>query len=79
MTRLIQSDLGTAQRISDYRKIKSFRNVIVHGYDSIDDATTWNVINSKLPVLQQELATLLKATACSATRRNMQPGSWKIW
>jgi len=59
MTRLVKVDLPLAQRITDYRKIKSFRNVIVHGYDVIDDATTWGVIEANLPVLRKELAVLL--------------------
>jgi uncharacterized protein with HEPN domain len=46
---------------TDYRNIKSFRNVIVHGYDAIDDATTWGVIETKLPILREELATLMAA------------------
>jgi uncharacterized protein with HEPN domain len=59
MTRLHKADLAIAQRITDYRKIMSFRNVIVHGYDAIDDATTWGVIENKLPLLRQELANLM--------------------
>ena len=59
MTRLLKADPALAQSITDYRKIKSFRNVIVHGYDAIDDATTWGVIENKLPMLRQELANLM--------------------
>ena len=59
MTRLVKADLPLAEKITDYRKIKSFRNVIVHGYDTLDDATTWSIIETKLPVLRQELAKLL--------------------
>ena len=59
MTRLIKADPILAARITDYRKIKSFRNVIVHGYDSIDDATTWGVVETKLSLLRQELAGLI--------------------
>jgi uncharacterized protein with HEPN domain len=59
MTRLLKADPALAQRITDYRKIMSFRNVIVHGYDAIDDATTWGVIENKLPLLRKELASLL--------------------
>jgi uncharacterized protein with HEPN domain len=59
MTRLHKSEPAIAERITDYRKIKSFRNVIVHGYDAIDDATTWGVIENKLPILRRELASLM--------------------
>lgn len=59
MTRLIKRDRDTAEKISDYRKIAGFRHALVHGYDSIDDETSWNIIETKLPVLQGELERLL--------------------
>jgi uncharacterized protein with HEPN domain len=59
MTRLLSVSPETAQSITDHRKIKSFRNVIVHGYDAIDHETTWDVIRNKLPVLRHELARLM--------------------
>jgi uncharacterized protein with HEPN domain len=59
MTRLAKAAPEVAERISDHRKIRSFRNVIVHGYDVIDDITTWSVIVSKLPILRTELAIML--------------------
>lgn len=31
MTRLIKTDRVTAELINDYRKIASFRNVLIHG------------------------------------------------
>ena len=62
MTRLLKSSPDVAQTITDYRKIKSFRNVIVHGYDLVDDETTWDVLEHKLPVLREELARLMAQT-----------------
>ena len=32
--------------ISDAEKIIGFRNVLVHGYDMIDDATVWSAIKT---------------------------------
>jgi uncharacterized protein with HEPN domain len=59
MTRLIKRDRSVAQRISDHRKIAGFRNALIHGYDSIDDETSWGIITMKLGVLHSELDTLL--------------------
>jgi len=59
MSRLIKLDRAVAERISEYRKIAGFRNALIHGYDSIDDETSWGIITNKLPVLGGELATLL--------------------
>lgn len=60
MTRLIRRDNKTAEKISDYRKIAGFRNALIHGYDSIDDETSWGIVTLKLPTLMRELDILLK-------------------
>lgn len=59
MTRLIKADRATALLITDYRKIASFRNVLIHGYDSIDNEVSWAVVTTKLPVLCEDLQRLL--------------------
>lgn len=59
MTRLVKKDLSVAQRITDYRKISGFRNVLIHGYDSIDDEASWGIIHNKLPILLRELRELV--------------------
>ncbi|MGA2232505.1 MAG: HepT-like ribonuclease domain-containing protein [Tepidisphaeraceae bacterium] len=59
MTRLIKRDLAAAEKISEYRRIAAFRNVLIHGYDSIDDETSWGIIEKKLPTLRAELENLL--------------------
>lgn|ERR1017187_764213 len=41
------------------RKIVNFRNRISHGYDSIDDETVWGIIINHLPILQQDVESLL--------------------
>ena len=61
MTRLIKHDPAIAARITDRRKIAGFRNALIHGYDSIDDATSWGIITTKLPVLRSEVAALLES------------------
>jgi uncharacterized protein with HEPN domain len=41
--------------VSDWNRIISFRNIIVHGYDAIDDEIVFIVIKSKIPLLVGEL------------------------
>jgi len=41
-----------AGKISDMHKIIGFRNILVHGYNVVDDATVWSAIQDNLPVLQ---------------------------
>jgi uncharacterized protein with HEPN domain len=60
MVRLLKLDRATAERISDHRKIAGFRNALIHGYDSIDDDTSWGVVKKKLPILREELEALLR-------------------
>jgi len=60
MTRLRNDDPAMASQISEYDRIISFRNVLVHGYDHIDNETTWKIIGEKLPILTREVDLLLK-------------------
>jgi uncharacterized protein with HEPN domain len=59
MHRLAREDPATAARIGDYQRIIAFRNVLIHGYDLIDDAVVWKVIGEDLPPLQREVERLL--------------------
>ena len=47
-------------KISDHEKIAGFRNVLVHGYDIIDDATVWSAIKDSMPILRNEVEEILK-------------------
>ncbi len=60
MTRLVKRDQETAAKIADYKKIAGFRNALIHGYDSIDDSTSWRAVTTHLPILALELDQLLK-------------------
>jgi uncharacterized protein with HEPN domain len=44
MVRLTKKHHDIAAQITDHRKIASFRHVLVHGYDSVDDFTSWGII-----------------------------------
>jgi|SRR5271163_2145994 len=59
MTRLIKRDRAVAEKITEYRRIAAFRNALIHGYDAIDDETSWGIIERKLPTLRTELDGLL--------------------
>ncbi len=49
-----------AEKISEHRNIISFRHVLVHGYDSLDPGTVWNVIDKKLSILLKQTEDILK-------------------
>jgi uncharacterized protein with HEPN domain len=57
--RLAKLDPATAARIDQHQRIISFRNLLIHGYDLIDDAQVWDVIQSDLPILEAQVTSLL--------------------
>ena len=59
MSQLGKTAPDIAARISDARRIIGFRNMIVHGYDRIEDIAVWNAVQSQLPQLCAEAAALL--------------------
>ena len=60
MRRLSDLDPAIAARISGRREIVAFRNVVIHGYDTVDYARVWRIIEGSLPVLKAEVEELLK-------------------
>jgi uncharacterized protein with HEPN domain len=59
MRRLEKDDPHTAARISDYRRIIAFRNVLIHGYDVIDPAIVWSAVEVDLAPLLADVQALL--------------------
>ena len=60
LTRLVRLDERLAGRISEYRRIVDFRNILIHGYADVDDRVVWDVVQTKVPVLRREVEALLK-------------------
>ena len=58
MDRILKMDPNL--RITHSRKIVDTRNRIIHGYDSVSADVIWLIINRYLPVLEREVAELLK-------------------
>ncbi len=52
-------DAELAAVIPDIGRIIAFRNVLIHGYATIDDALVWGVVEGELPQLIQALAQML--------------------
>ena len=47
------------KRISNAKEIISFRNVIIHGYSTVENETVWGVICGDIPILSKEIAALI--------------------
>ena len=52
-------DPSVVAPITDYPKVIAFRNILVHGYSTIDDHIVWAVIQGNMPVLRQQVDTLI--------------------
>jgi uncharacterized protein with HEPN domain len=50
-----------AAKVPDHKQIVAFRNILIHGYASLDQAIVWRVIQQHLPVLELAVSDLLKA------------------
>ena len=57
--RLARHDPATAARISGYRRIIGFRNVIAHEYDNLDSEQVWTAVERDIPILLRETEALL--------------------
>ena len=48
-----------SENIAEHRNIIGFRHVLVHGYDSLDPDTVWNVVETKIALLLKQTKALL--------------------
>ena len=57
--RLRKVDPDTAKTIRNIDRIVGFRNIVVHGYATLDDRIVWGVIESHLQALRTDLDALI--------------------
>src|SRR5579884_1323895 len=48
-----------AQRIPELRRIVDFRNVLIHGYSTIDHDEVWENVQQRLPALRETVSAML--------------------
>jgi uncharacterized protein with HEPN domain len=59
LNRLVKTAPTVADQISHYRRIISFRNILIHGYDLVEDAVVWDFVVKDLPLLHNQAVKLL--------------------
>jgi uncharacterized protein with HEPN domain len=59
LRRLLKEDAPIATRIREHTRIIAFRNILIHGYADVDDRIVWDIVQSKLPTLLQDVESLL--------------------
>ena len=59
LNRINRIDPDILARIREYRSIVSFRNLLAHGYDTIDDRIVWGIIEEDLGHLLEDVERLI--------------------
>jgi uncharacterized protein YutE (UPF0331/DUF86 family) len=57
--KLNDPDPTVLDKIREHRNIVSFRNILAHGYDSIDNRIVWGIIEEDLGKLLEDVERLL--------------------
>ena len=61
LSRLARDDPEVAAAVPDHGKIVAFRNILIHGYATVDDRIVWGVIEIDLARLRAAVKGLLDA------------------
>ena len=61
LNRLSKISPDLAQKVPNLREIISFRNILIHGYASIDHARVWQIAVDLVPELKVVVAALLES------------------
>jgi len=60
LNRIGKADPSVLSEIREHRSIISFRNILIHGYNSIDNRIVWGIVEEDLDNLIQDVTRLLK-------------------
>jgi len=59
LNRLTKTEPDVVNQISNYKRIISFRNILIHGYDIVEETIVRDVATKDLPVLYKQVQILL--------------------
>jgi uncharacterized protein with HEPN domain len=59
LNRLSRENPTVLDKIREHRNIVSFRNILAHGYNSIDNRIVWGIIGEDLGKLLEDVKRLL--------------------
>ena len=60
LNQMSKIDPATTNAIPQFRQTVSFRNLLIHGYSTVDDRVVWTVLAEQLQPLKLVLASLLE-------------------
>jgi uncharacterized protein with HEPN domain len=61
ISQLHKVDANTAELIPEYKKIIAFRNILIHGYATIENNTVWGVVSTDHSPLTTTVTSLLSS------------------
>jgi len=59
LNRIKNTDCELLENISEHHRIIGFRNILIHGYDVVDEAIVWQAVTNHLPILVGEVKEIL--------------------
>jgi uncharacterized protein with HEPN domain len=59
LNQLSRLDPNMVEKITDLPRIVAFRNILIHGYASVDDRLVWGIVESRLEPLLDAIGALL--------------------
>jgi uncharacterized protein with HEPN domain len=62
LNRLNRVDPSTADQISQTRRIIGFRNILIHGYDIVENTVVWDIIEKISPFFTKKFYICLKVS-----------------
>ncbi|HEY6797120.1 MAG TPA: HepT-like ribonuclease domain-containing protein [Kineosporiaceae bacterium] len=60
LNQLSKAAPGIAAEIPELPRIVAFRNILIHGYATVDDRLVWQLLSQRLPALEQVISNLLR-------------------
>lgn len=61
LNRIKKIDDEFLAKVSEHNRIIGFRNILIHGYDIVDENIVWKAVNDHLPILIKEIQMILDA------------------
>jgi len=59
LNRIKNTDYRLLEKISEHHRIIGFRNILIHGYDIVDEVIVWQGVTNHLPILVKEVKQIL--------------------
>jgi uncharacterized protein with HEPN domain len=59
LNRLAKAAPDVINKVNHYKRIISFRNILIHGYDIVEDAVVWDIVVRDLPLLHNQVIKLI--------------------